>query len=372
MASRLLLRFGSAVDRATLRVMSRAFQPPRRRDAPVRDPAALLEIGQAFYSSPETRARYFAPPGLPSICETARERLPAGAILELRWDSAFEPLYPKIADEYRGYVENAIAHARHLRHDRPARTIVFIHGWGGGNFWLEERAFAARWFYRLGYDVLLFQLPFHGLRTPRQARFSGALFPTANVFRTNEAFAQTLCDLRGLVGWLQGRGVPEVGLMGMSLGGYATALCASCEPGCAFAIPMIPAVSFAELLWEHGKGSSERRAAERAGVTKAALERVFAVHAPLEHTPLVPHARRFIIAGVGDRITPPEQARLLWEHWQRPQIHWFDGAHLLQFGRGDAYRAVHRFLAGIGPGTGDGAAQPTAQASRRNASSSIE
>ena len=346
MAHSLLVGVGSAIDRATLRVLGRAFNGRRGRATQGRNPVELLEYGRDFYASTETRARYYAAPPTPRVRETARERLLAGAVVDLSWESSFEPLFAPVAQEYTGYVENRVAHARHLRHDRPAPTIICLHGWGGGAYWLEERAFAARWFYRRGFDGVLATLPFHGLRTPKQVRLSGALFPTANVFRTNEAFAQSLCDLRALVAWLRERGAPRVGFMGMSLGGYTTALVSSVDETIDFAIPMIPAVSFADLLWDHGKGTPGRKRAETAGVTKQLLIEFFRVHCPLEHRPLVPHARRFIIAGLGDRITPPSQARALWEHWGQPRIHWFAGAHLLQFGRGDAFREVRRFLSG--------------------------
>jgi pimeloyl-ACP methyl ester carboxylesterase len=55
-----------------------------------------------------------------------------------------------------------------------------------------------------------------------------------------------------------------------------------------------------------------------------------------------------IIAGRGDRITPPDQAEALWHHWQRPPLFWFPGGHLAQVGRGDAFRAMGRFLRGLG------------------------
>jgi dienelactone hydrolase len=341
----ILVGVGSAIDRATLRVLGRAFNTRGgRREAPTHDPVVLLEHGRAFYDSAETRTRYFAEPQVPRVRETARERLMAGAVVDLSWESGYEPLFEPIADEYVGYTENRIMHARHLRHDRPAPTIICLHGWGGGAYWIEERAFAARWFYRCGFDVVLATLPFHGLRTPKQVRLSGALFPTANVFRTNEAFAHSVHDLRALVGWLRSRGAPRVGFMGMSLGGYTTALVSSVDSSIDFAIPMIPAVSFADLLWDHGKGTRGRKRAETAGVTKQMLVDFFRVHCPLEHQPKVPHERRFIIAGLGDRITPPSQAKALWRHWGEPKIHWFAGAHLLQIGRGEALREVRRFL----------------------------
>jgi pimeloyl-ACP methyl ester carboxylesterase len=55
-----------------------------------------------------------------------------------------------------------------------------------------------------------------------------------------------------------------------------------------------------------------------------------------------------IVAGKGDRITPPDQAEKLWQHWNRCAIHWFPGGHLAQVGRGDAFRAVRKHLQAAG------------------------
>ncbi len=57
--------------------------------------------------------------------------------------------------------------------------------------------------------------------------------------------------------------------------------------------------------------------------------------------------RLFVIAGKGDRITPPEQAEALAAHWNR-EILWFDGGHLAQLGRADALRTLRRQLGTLG------------------------
>jgi pimeloyl-ACP methyl ester carboxylesterase len=54
-----------------------------------------------------------------------------------------------------------------------------------------------------------------------------------------------------------------------------------------------------------------------------------------------------VIAGRGDRITPPDQAEALAAHWD-VDVHWFDGGHLAQLGRGDAIRDVRRELGKLG------------------------
>ena len=54
-----------------------------------------------------------------------------------------------------------------------------------------------------------------------------------------------------------------------------------------------------------------------------------------------------VIAGKGDRITPPDQAEQLAAHWG-VGVSWFDGGHLAQVGRGDALRTVRRALGQLG------------------------
>ncbi len=322
----------------------------REAREPPRDAGALLaalaeQYGRVeHFSHPDT---FFVPP--PPAQMRARhvaDLAGGGAIVDLTWPSAHVPLVHDYREEFAGHAENLAAYARWWRSPRPRTTIVLLHGWGGGQWFLESRAFPIEYFRKLGLDVLLFQLPFHGLRAPRGTR-SGQLFPSPHVVRTNEAFAQAISDLRALHTWLLDQDVPAIGLSGMSLGGYTTALYASLVPDVAFAAPMIPAVSISDLMWRHGDASAARKRAVAAGVTEALLAAVFRVHAPLERRPLLERRRRFIIAGRGDRITPPDQAERLWKHWEQPGIHWFPGGHLAQVGRGDAFRAMGRWLRGL-------------------------
>jgi hypothetical protein len=89
---------------------------------------------------------------------------------------------------------------------------------------------------------------------------------------------------------LRARGASAIGAMGMSLGGYTTALWASLDRELAFAVAMIPAVDLSALLWRHGDASPTRRQAAAAGVSAELLAEVFAVHAPTTRPCLVPPA----------------------------------------------------------------------------------
>ena len=261
-------------------------------------------------------------------------------VVDLAWTSEYEPFHPAArALELRA---NATAHARWWTSGKGRPTIVMIHGWGGGNLWVEHKSFAVSYWLKHGYDVALFVLPHHGSRTEGQ---SGLHFPSANPLRTNEGFGQAIFDLRTLAAFLRTRGASAVGAMGMSLGGYTTALWATIEP-LDFAVAMIPAVSMARLMWRHGAQSAQRKKAVDAGITEELLVDAFAVHTPTTRPPLVARERLAVIAGRGDRITGPEQAEELAAHWGVP-VGWFDGGHLAQIGRGDSLRDVRRQLGAL-------------------------
>ena len=67
-------------------------------------------------------------------------------------------------------------------------------------------------------------------------------------------------------------------------------------------------------------------------------------HSPLNYPAVVAKDRRLIITGLGDRLAPPQQAELLWEHWDRCAFHWFPGNHILHVSQPDYLRRMTRFM----------------------------
>ncbi len=311
--------------------------------------AAAYGDGTLGHPSP-----FFPAPAEPTVTLTSVGNGPLGTqVVDLRYRSDYEPFLPAARDLHLRVIENLTAHARWWTSGRGRPTIVLLHGWAGGNHWVTERAFAVPYWLRHGYDVAAFVLPFHGERAPgTHPMRSGALFPSPNPMRTNEGFGQAIYDLRALSRFLRGRGSPAIGALGMSLGGYTTALWASVAGpddagGIDFAVAMIPAVSMARLMWRHAEHTPVGARAARAGITEDLLVDAFAVHEPTIRPARLPRERLFVIAGRGDRITPPEHAEALAAHWG-VDVRWFDGGHLAQLGRGDPLRDVRRELGKLG------------------------
>jgi pimeloyl-ACP methyl ester carboxylesterase len=341
---RLVSGVGAAVDTAAIRLLVGMMQR-----APCEAQQHTLERFTALaavYGRPELLQepeRFFRPAPPPRVRET---RLPGPfrPTLELAAPSAYEPFLPEYADCHRAWSTNLTVHARWYRCASPRATMLCLHGFGGGPFLFEERAFCVRRWLRAGVDVVLMQLPFHGRRRPREVRFTAALFPSPDVVRTNEGFGQAVHDAQALLAWLAARGAAPVGVLGYSLGGYIAALLGTLTPHLAFVAAMSPPALLSELMWRHGHLTPLRVRAEQAGLTVEHLHRLFRLHSPLARPALVPRERSFLIAGRADLLLPSDQTRALWEHWGRPSIAWFPGGHVAQVGRGQALQVFAEWL----------------------------
>lgn len=275
-----------------------------------------------------------------------------GTCEAISFDSPFQPVNASQHKSYLRHGANRVAHARLLRHrgDEPRPTIVAIHGFTADWYLINEWFFALPWFYRMGCNIALFTLPFHGPRQTRFSPFSGHGYFAGGISRLNEAVAQSVYDFRILFDWLQNeRGAEKIGVTGLSLGGFTTAMLASVEERLEFAIPNVPVVSFADLVLEWQPiGWLLRGALSTLRMELPDVRRMVAVSCPLTYAPVLPSERLMIVGGVGDRLAPPKHSRVLWDHWGRCRIHWFPGSHVIHMDRGAYLTEMARFMVGRG------------------------
>jgi dienelactone hydrolase len=310
--------------------------------------AALADIRRE-YDRPEhyePASAFFPDADAPELTRSPGRRRPSASgpveVVDLRWPSAFTPRSPDVASGYLRHDLNRRAAARvYLHVDRPRPAALLIHGYRWGQWPIEERVWPVSWLLDRGLDVALPVLPFHAVRA---APLAAPLFPSSDPRFTIEGFRQAVLDLRALIRHLRDRGAPSVGVMGMSLGAYTTALLATVEEGLSFAVPIIPVASIADIARASGRftGDAEQRAAQH-----AALDAALRVASPLARAPLVEPDRVLVVAGQADRIAPLDHARRVAEHFAAP-VETFHGGHLLQFGRAGAFEAIGRMLARLG------------------------
>jgi hypothetical protein len=340
-ASQLDMAVGAALFHRSARSRARSRSESLGHAERMRALRAIAEL----YDRPEhyePDGAFFSPPS-PIAPRADRVRsLRGGEVVDWRWPSPFALHCADVADRYLAPAENHTAAARVFLHEgRPRPAVLLLHGYRTGQWAVEELIWPVEWLFDHGLDVALPALPFHGVRAPRLA---APVFPGSDPRITNEGFRQAVLDVRALAHHLLERGAPHVGAMGMSLGGYTTALLATVDARLSFAVPMIPLASIAHMARSLGRltGSPEEQHAQFEG-----LEAAHRAVSPLARPPRLAPSRMLVTAAEGDRITPLDHARSLAAHLGAP-LHVVHGGHILQLGRGDAFRAVGRMLGRLG------------------------
>jgi len=342
-ALRLLGSAASTVDRAFVAAIQLRNRAARARAEALSHEERMAALGSirdaygapALIADPST---FFpVPPSVSPRLRRIRTLSGGGECLELWWPSTFTPFFTEGPRTYRAAGPNATAYARLYRGPTPRPAAILVHGYMSGHWAFEERAWPIRWLNRRGLDVAVTVLPFHGVR----ARPGGGAppFPGGDPALTNEGFRQVIADLRSLVAILRDRGAPSVGVMGMSLGGYSTALLATLERDLSFAVPLIPLASIADFARDQGRLG----AGERAEQQHDALEAANRVVSPLARPGLVAKERMLIVGAEADRVTPIAHAERLARHFDVPLLR-VVGGHLVQTWRGEAFHAVGEML----------------------------
>jgi pimeloyl-ACP methyl ester carboxylesterase len=310
---------------------------PKERREGLTAIAALYDRSEHF-THPETFFGTTTP--LAPTIERVRQAGPL-TVEDLSWPTARAPFLPDLEAAYLGPIANRTAHARLFR-DRSVRrpTLILIHGYMSGHHAIEERAWPITALAKRGLDVALFVLPFHGLRGAGRR----PLFPGSDPRFTIEGFRQAIFDLGSLVHYLRAEGSPHVGAMGMSLGGYTTALAATTLPDLDFAVPFVPLASIADFARDNGRlvGTPEEQEEQH-----RLLEAAHRVVSPLGRPPRTPRERVLVLAGERDRVTPIRHAERLASHFEAKLVR-FSGGHILQVGRSDGFREMLRMLGRTG------------------------
>lgn len=273
-------------------------------------------------------ARYHQTP--PSLVSPVMQREESRGVpfLHMQFESGYEPHAGEPgAERWLAKEANRTAHAWLLQHpDRPRPWLVCVHGYRMGIPLLDFIAFRSLWLHhRLGLNVMMPILPLHGPRSG--GRRSGEGFLTGDFLDTVHVQAQAMWDLRRILGWIRAQDPAAIGVYGLSLGGYTAALLASLEADLDCVIAGIPATDFLRLARAHIPSLGMPVATVLQEMADE-IGRLMRVVSPLVLTPAVPWDRRFLFAGMSDRLVPADHVRDLWRHWERPRLLWYEGSHV--------------------------------------------
>jgi dienelactone hydrolase len=247
---------------------------------------------------------------------------------QLTFESSFEPHADEPGrDRWLSYRANRTARAWVMRHrDANRPWLVCIHGYQMGSAGIDLLAFPPDWLHHgLGLNLVLPVLPLHGAR--KIGRRSGDGFLVGDILDCAHAEAQAVWDIRRILSWVRAQSESRIGVFGLSLGGYNAALLSTLDDDLACAIAGIPLADIPDAMIRHGLLSAIGGRGF-GNLDTARMSEIMRVVSPLALEPQLPVERRFMFAAVADQFVPPEQAGRLWEHWDRPRIEWYQGAHM--------------------------------------------
>jgi hypothetical protein len=227
------------------------------------------------------------------------------------------------ADRWDACRSNHSVHAYVLEHDDAAPWLVNVHGVKQGDptdmFLFRSGMHRERY----GVNVVHPVLPMSG---PRADHLSPQL-PGVDLSTNVIGLAQATWDVRRTLQWIRQRSDAPIILHGVSLGSYVAALVAGLDDGLYAVIAGLPVIDYPGLMRRHARRmelpESDLRLAD-----DPAIDSLYSSVSPLNVAPQVPIERRYIYAGKLDQISSAHQALTLWNHWDMPSMHWFDGGHL--------------------------------------------
>lgn len=274
---------------------------------------------------------YHRQPPIPSDVERLRRHAVGISFEHVTYPSEWEPYAEEPGrDRWLAHESNRTSHAWTVK-TSPGRDtgswLVCVHGFGmGGSPLLDFRAFRAPQMVNQGVNIALPVLPLHGPRASGQTRGEGLM--TIDLVDSMHGLAQAAWDVRRLIAWLRAEhGAEKIGLFGHSLGGQVVSLVAALEDNLDCVIAGIPVVDLPDLFRRHSPPTIAQRAQEL-GILGPAAEDVHRVVSPLSMACRLPVDRRYIFAGLGDRMATFGHARRLWLHWDRPRLATYHGGHI--------------------------------------------
>ncbi len=147
---------------------------------------------------------------------------------------------------------NNIVHGRlfPVKQDWTAQpTVILLHGWNAEMGYRTMFPYLARRMNAAGLNAAMYELPYHSRRKPRDR---GAItnFLSGDLLHVVGAMHQALADARTLVAWLEEQGCEQIGVWGVSLGGWISGMLACVEPRMKFAVMLTPVVRMDRVIAE--------------------------------------------------------------------------------------------------------------------------
>jgi len=300
-------------------------------------------IDNGYMDNPESFFTFLAKAPAYEVLE--RKPYYDGEYQLISYQTGYTTKNPLIREYYDSFSVNKTGYLVRWTHgDNNRKTVICHHGYMLGEPRQAKKMFSIKNLYAKGLDVVLFIAPFHWKRQPGPFRQKGIYIQPDDVVMTCEAVGQTIYDLYGSFLIISELGLPEIGLIGASLGGHTAALFVSLTTIASFAAMMVPAIKFTDPM----NPDHARLPFPIDDQLRKKMWCVWELHSPFHFSPKLPPEKLLVVASRGDLLCPFEYARLLCEKWTIKNRCFLTGGHWLIFNRSERGRAWYNFLADMG------------------------
>lgn len=178
-----------------------------------------------------------------------------------------------------------------------------------------------------GIAALHVQMAYYGDRRPKGKRVRLLSY---DLNHSMSAVRQTVLDLRCATAWMAAQpdiDTENLGITGISLGGFMTALTAEMEPRLKRVAILLAGGGFIDAYYDHPKAAPYRKMWETFGGTKELAKKLFAPVDPLTCAANLKSRQVMMLAARRDEIVPPQMAEALWKACGEPTIYWYNTTH---------------------------------------------
>jgi len=293
---------------------------------------------EAFYIRPDTA------PEVEFVEKLSESRY---AVVHLiKWESQYTPQNPDFAIRYRDYVETQTVWAIYSKSKIGNRgAVVVSHSWTTGDIFKDRHYNRDKMFdlMDLGYDTIVIQQPYQGLRSLENTVFSGEPLLSGDISLINESMCQSVTDIRSMLNWLS-TDYEVVGLMGEDMGATASLLTVVVDGRPDFVVAWNPPGSLGEINADSALAPFAIETMRAAGIDQILAEKVLYVASPANYDPQIPVEDVIVFAGMGDEFVKPEQPESLLYKWDGLEIVWYSGGRIMNFQKKMCRRKEEGFL----------------------------
>jgi pimeloyl-ACP methyl ester carboxylesterase len=281
---------------------------------------AALQRLEAWAREPET---FFAPPKV--VPDIFRDSRPVSVTTDCE-RRGFE-FSSECASPWRR--NNTVRGWVCLTHSSPQSrpTVVILHGWNHGGWQSVYYIAVCRWLAQHGINSVFFDLPHHGSR-----RLTGHGEPRN--FLTDDladgilAARQAVSDTRQVIRGLRAAGFENLGLWGISLGGWIGALTMAREDSLQFAALTTPAARLDEIIAAQPFAASLRARFAEDGVSLNEAADGIRFLLPKHQRLRLNREQIFLASAQHDQFVSVPSVEELWTVWGRPRIERYAHGHI--------------------------------------------